>query len=69
MLDNVPDNPLVRRSHQCPLCLKSKDDGQVTCWPCYAAHGLRRGNPTAEAEIALVEQRLGTADRLTPDLP
>lgn len=49
----------VRQSHFCPLCDKIKDLGLVACWSCYRQHGLRSGNPRAEAIIHAAGERLG----------
>lgn len=47
------------RSHPvCPLCLGVKDAELVVCWRCYRVHGLRNGNPQAEAAIRAFGERL-----------
>jgi hypothetical protein len=54
---NTPvPNKYVRESNTCPLCKKIKTLGLITCWPCYRKHGLRNGNPEAEAVIAKAEE-------------
>ncbi len=45
------DNENVRASNRCPLCEGYKEIGLISCWPCYRLHGLRYGNPLAEAKI------------------
>jgi len=52
------DHPHVRASATCPLCGDRKDEHLLTCWPCYREHGLRYGNPVADAAIAAAEYRL-----------
>lgn len=53
------DHPFVRASTVCPLCEGSKGTCLVVCWPCYRTHGLRYGNPEAEARIDEREWMLG----------
>jgi hypothetical protein len=53
------DNENVRLSNRCPLCEGYKEIGLVTCWPCYQLHGLRYGNPLAEAKIERANEEKG----------
>ena len=48
----------LRQHPVCPLCDGVKDAGLVACWTCYRAHGLRNGNPRAEAIIRAFRERL-----------
>lgn len=55
------DNPLVRRSYTCPLCLDPKDSGLVVCWPCHRQQKMDNNgcySADAEARIAKVERHL-----------
>lgn len=49
------DNPRVRASFVCPLCLANKNPGLVTCWPCYRVYDLKNGNPAQEHVISQAE--------------
>lgn len=58
------DHPLLRQHSHCPLCHERKDQGLVTCWPCYRRHELKYGNARAEAIIDRAETGLMICDRL-----
>ncbi len=52
------DHPKVRNSETCPTCQGHKDQGLVTCWPCYRKYGLRNGNLNVETIIDKAEIRI-----------
>lgn len=55
------DYPHIRSGNVCPLCLRYKYTGLVTCWLCYHAWGMRYGNEEAEDLIREAEAKLREA--------
>jgi hypothetical protein len=61
----MTDFPLLRASHQCPLCGGPKPKSALACWGCFNEHHVGEGdkiNKWADARIGRVEADLETAN-------
>jgi hypothetical protein len=45
------DYPHTRRGSVCPFCLKQKNHGLLTCWPCFREQGLRYGENERQRDL------------------
>ena len=57
------DNPFVRASKTCPLCLGDKPYGLLACWDCYNVLRMDMGNREAEENIARRERILANIQK------
>ena len=59
------DYPNIRKSNQCPLCIKWKETGLLVCWLCWNKYDGRGGFSAADQSILhTIESRYHN-----PDLP
>lgn len=68
----VTDFPHIRSKLVCPICLREKDNGAITCWPCYRVTDGRNGYACAirsrldglEAYLALCDEAQVRRDQI-----